>query len=88
MSKKNKVIVGVLVLVVVFVVGFLLGNSKVGTLGGAIHNTIETFPGIILGSQYNAACIKMQDSDAAGWSYVTILNGTVYATSTQPTICR
>lgn len=85
---KNKIIVGVLVLVVVFVVGFLLGNSKVGTLGGAIHNVVETFPRIIIGHDYTAGCITMMDNDTGGNSYIYTLNGTVYATSTQPTICK
>ncbi len=43
---------------------------------------------VILGSASTTGCIKMRDSDDAGYSWITILDGTISATDTQPVACQ
>lgn len=72
MSKTIYIVIGVVAVTLLLVVfGF-----KSSPLGGINHNVIEKFTeGIMIGSREIAACIKVQDSDRGGWSYVTFLNG-------------
>jgi len=37
---------------------------------------------VAIGDTGNPACLKLQDSDGAGWSYATFLNGTMYVSQT------
>ena len=70
MSNKTKIVIGIVV-IALLLLGWLL--LKPANLGGSTHNSVENFiAGLIIGSPGNkAACIKVQDTDEGGWSYIT-----------------
>lgn len=73
---KNLTIGIIVVALLVLVVGLIVINSN-KSLGGITHNTLEQFvSGVVVGSSESPACIKVQDTDKGGWSYITYLNGT------------
>ncbi len=77
MSKETKIIIGIAVVGVLALVALIKPTS----FGGIIHNATETFtPGIRIGDAQNAACIITEDSDKGGYSYTTVLNGTMTTT--------
>lgn len=78
MNKKTYIVIG---LVVVVALLLLVSVLRTTSLGGLTHNVVETFvPGIIVGSNEEPACFKVQDTDKAGWSYITYLNGVATTT--------
>lgn len=76
--------------IVVVVLSGLVGGNQPG-VGGATRfpnsdlqaSSVKTSGGdLYVGDSGATGCIVMQDSDDGGLSYVTILNGTLAATST------
>lgn len=78
-------------------------SGSTGTFTGAISGTTGTFTGEItgtgldldfaatstvqMGATTTPACLVMGDSDGAGISFVTVLNGEMTVTSTMPSTC-
>jgi len=103
MEENTKIIVAVLVfgLALGLVIGTKIGTKPY--FGGIVHNVQETFDeGIAvdgrevldedggqfnLGKSTNAGCIVVGDTDAAGITYITVLDGVVSATSVKPSSC-
>jgi len=76
---KTIIIVIVVAVIVIGVLGFLA--FKPNTFGGVYHNVLEYFDsGIQLGSESQVACIRIEDTDKGGYSYVTVLNGAMTVT--------
>ena len=74
MNNTTKYIVIGVVAVALLLLGYNILMSS--PLGGLVHNAPEYFTsGILVGSPSKAACIKVQDTDEGGWSYITYLNG-------------
>lgn len=85
-------IIGTIVLVLCL--GLFLGSQINKTVGGLVHNTHEIFGAgarfldtVDIGTSTDAGCIKFGDSDSAGITYVTFLDGTEYATTVKPAAC-
>jgi len=91
---KLKILVAIVIGLVVGVVLGLSLKQDVASVGG-VNFERETFTegfvsqksaeftkGLQVGDTSNAACLTLRDSDAGGYSYVTILDGSITATTT------
>uniref|UniRef100_A0A6H1ZFT5 Uncharacterized protein n=1 Tax=viral metagenome TaxID=1070528 RepID=A0A6H1ZFT5_9ZZZZ len=75
---KNTILYTVIALIGVIALVALINPTP---LGGLVHTTFEHFvQGISLGSGNIVGCTRVRDTDKAGWSYITYLNGVATAT--------
>ena len=58
------------------------------TPAGDIHIYDTASSTMAIGDATHTSCFVLGDSDGAGVSYITILDGTVVATTTKPAICK
>lgn len=72
-----------------------VANTAFGTTTAPSTATVEIIESgsyasttIGIGNAYQTGCIIMGDNDGAGVSYIYSLDGTLYATSVQPSICK
>lgn len=63
-------------------------ENRDDSLGGTINMGQRDFPDGLSVGENSTFCFKVRDSDNAGWTYVSALNGVVNATTTPQTICR
>jgi len=82
---KNNLYLIIGAIVVLLVIGFVIGRGTVSKdsipMGGTVHNIQELFTsGITLGSEDEAPCFKIIDTDKGGLSYITVLNGVMTTT--------
>lgn len=79
MNKTTLIVIGVAVLVIGVLVGIYATKSN--TLGGVYNNVFTQFQaGVQLGSPTEVGCLKIEDTDKGGYSYSTVLNGTMTTT--------
>jgi hypothetical protein len=66
------------------------GNVGIGTTNPdtKLHIQDTSSTTLTIASSSLSGCIKMGDSDGGGFSYITILNGTITATTTKPSVCK
>ena len=66
------------------------GNVGIGTTTPSTSFQVAgTQPTVRIGASSLAGCIEMGNSDgSSGINYITVLNGTLTATTTKPSMCQ
>jgi hypothetical protein len=66
--------------------GLIVGTSSTPAAGlQVLRNTDST---VYIGDATHSGCLAMGDSDGAGISYITVLNGVLTASDVKPAICQ